>query len=444
MAKREGYVCSSCGYESAKWLGRCPSCGQWGSFKEKVPSTSAPSLKKATPIRLEDVDLVSVPRIRVSSSQLSALFGGGLAKASVMLLAGEPGVGKSTFLLQLPAFLDEPVRVLYASGEETEFQVADRARRLGVEGVWFVATRDLEEVLQTAEGLGIELLILDSVQTFWVSKELGVVGGVAQVKAVCERVVEWAKDKGVTVVMVGHVTKTGVVAGPKFLEHMVDVVVYMEGDRRSPLRLIRCVKNRFGPTNNVVLFEMGATGLTEVENPSSFFVQEEVLGKSGTVLSVMVEGLRAFVMEVQALVAPAVHPAAARRIASMYDVKRLYFLLAVLEKHLEVHLSGVDVYLNVPGGIFVKDTGMDLAVALAIYSSFVNKKVDERVVAVGEVGLAGEVRWVRDMDLRLKEAKSFGAKRVLIPKAFKGKIAKIEGLEVLPVGSVEEAVEVLF
>ena len=446
-----GFVCSECGYESAKWMGRCPSCGSWGSFREK--STERARAKgggtrrgTSDPVRLSEVSFGSVERLRLNSKQLNQFFGGGLASGSVILLSGEPGIGKSTLLMQLPSLFEDRIPVLYASGEETAFQVSDRAKRVGVEDVWFVATQNLEDVLEAAERLDCRLLIVDSVQTFRVSGEEALPGSPSQVRMVAERLVELAKTKGVIVFLVGHITKSGTIAGPKLLEHIVDVVIYLEGDRRSPLRVMKCVKNRFGPTDNVVLFEMTSSGLVEVEDPSRYLIEEEALGKPGVVLSSVVEGTRALLVEVQALVAPSVHPAAARRVASMFDIKRLFFILAVMEKHLGISFAGMDVYLNIPGGLMIRDTSVDLAVVAAVYSSFVNRVPEKSTLFVGEVGLAGEIRWVRDLELRLAEADAMGIERALIPRSFKGKInkEKLKNLkvELLPVGNITEAMEV--
>ncbi len=441
------FVCGECGYEAVKWMGRCPSCGAWGSFREAVQEVEEPHRRGAVkPVRLSQVSSLRIPRYELSSPQLNRFFGGGVAKASVVLVSGEPGIGKSTLLLQLGALLGGSVGLLYASGEETEFQVADRAARLGVRDVWFVSTSSLEEALFAAEEASADVLVLDSVQTFGVADVPGVPGSPSQVRAVAERVVDWAKERGVVVFLVGHITKSGAIAGPKLLEHLVDVVVYLEGDRRSPLRVMKCVKNRFGPTDNVVLFEMTSRGLSEVEDPSRYFVDSYSLGLPGTVLSSVVEGSRAFTVEVQALVAPASHPGATRRVASYYDINRLYFLVAVMEKHLEMSFSGMDIYVNIPGGMLSRDTATDLAVVAAIFSSFVNKGVGKDTVVVGEVGLAGEVRWVRDLEVRLYEAASMGVRRALIPEAFRGKMDKdrLGEMELVAVRDVRGLMEVLF
>ncbi len=428
-------------------MGKCPSCGQWSTFEEKSKE-KVPKAKKVKPIKLSRVDLSSVPRLPFLSSQLNRFFGGGLAQSSVILMAGEPGIGKSTLLLQLPKMLKDQADVLYISGEENQFQVAERAERLGVEDAWFLSTNNLEEAFSCVEEVSPEVVVIDSVQTLSAGGVDGVPGSPSQVRAVAERAVEFAKSKDVVLFLVGHITKSGVIAGPKLLEHLVDVVVYLEGDRRSPLRVLKCVKNRFGPTNNVVLFEMTAKGLIEVENPSGYFVDEASLEVPGSVLSSVVEGTRAFVVEVQSLVAPSVHPAATRRVASMYDVKRLFFLLAVAEKYLGVRFAGMDVYLNIPGGLYVRDTATDLAVVVSLYSSLSNRSVPKDVIVIGEVGLTGEVRWVRDVEARLVEASSMGVRKALIPASFGCKIKQSDvkdlQLELHPVARIQEAVEVLF
>ncbi len=438
------FICSECGYESPKWLGKCPACGKWASFKEAAETQSKirKKSKKASPIKLEEVSLSDLERLPFKSSQLNQFFGGGIAKGSVILFAGEPGIGKSTFLLQLKNMLKNEPRILYISGEETEYQVAERAKRLNARGILFCSSTSLEEIAETA-AQGYDIVIVDSVQTVASENIDALSGSTTQVKAVAEKMVELSKTRNITTILVGHVTKEGAIAGPKILEHLVDVVIYLEGDRTSPLRFLKCFKNRFGPTGNVVVLEMTSSGLSEIENPSRFFIAEKREEMSGSALTTIVEGNRSFIIEIQALVSAALYSSAARRIASMYDVKRLNLILAIMEKRLSMNFSAMDVYVNVPGGIFVKDTATDLAVACSIYSSFTDTPIPSDTIIIGEVGLGSEVRAVRDIDIRIREAEATGFNKILIPERNRINIKNAK-IEIIRVGDIRKALEVLF
>ncbi len=438
------FICSKCGYESTKWLGKCPACGSWSSFEEKpeIRKKFKDKTRKSTLVKLEEVSLSHLERIKFKSSQLNQFFGEGIAKGSVILFAGEPGIGKSTFLLQLKNLLKNNVKVLYISGEETEYQVAERAKRLNVKDILFLPSTSLEEIIDIINR-DYDIIIVDSVQTIASEEIESPPGSVSQVKTVAEKIVEISKTNTITTILVGHVTKEGAIAGPKILEHIVDVVIYLEGDRTSPLRFLKCLKNRFGPTGNVVVFEMTSSGLSEIENPSYFFIAEKREEMSGSTLATIVEGNRSFIIEIQALVSPALYSSAARRIASMYDVKRLNLILAIMEKRLSMNFSAMDVYVNIPGGIFVKDTATDLAVACAIYSSFTDTPVPSDTVIVGEVGLGSEIRAVKDIDIRIKEAEALGFKKILIPEGNRINIKNTK-IEIVRVSDIRKVLEILF
>ena len=441
MGNGKKFICIKCGYESLKWLGKCPSCGSWSSFVQetgKIKESEDISFKVYKP---EEIDFSSISTLPFYSELLNEFFGRGLVKGSVILITGEPGIGKSTFLLELERLVAKPCKILYVSGEETEFQIAERAKRIGVKNVLILTTTNLNVLLQAVEELKPDILIVDSVQTMVVPDVEGVAGSISQVRAVAEKITEISKKSLITSFIVGHVTKTGVVAGPKLLEHVVDVVVYIEGERTSPYRFMKCLKNRFGPTGGVVVFEMQSRGLMVIENPSQFFIEQRPVNLSGSVISSILEGNRAFLIEVQALTTAALYPGGARRMVSMYDVKRLNILLAIMEKRLSMNLSAVDVYVNIPGGIVAKDPALDLAVIVAVYSSFVDKAVPPDVLIFGEVGLGGEVRAVKDAEIRLKEAISLGFKKFLIPKGNRINIVK-NGL--IEVTEIKDAIEYLF
>mgnify|MGYP001772673705 CR=1 FL=1 len=442
------YRCSKCGYISAKWLGRCPSCSSWDTLVQVDESKEKVVIKDRkpaiTPMKLRDVSGIDLERIVLTSRSLNELTGGGLVRASVILLAGEPGIGKSTFLLSLAKFVDIPLRILYVSGEETLYQVADRAKRLGIEDVFFLSTNSLSAIEEILEDENYDMVIVDSIQTIYSDRLDSSRVGPAQIREVAERLVEIAKSKGIIVFIAGHVTKGGDIAGPKVLEHLVDVVFYVEGERSGSVRFIKCYKNRFGSTGNVTVFELTSAGIEVIENPSSFFLEGKCRGIPGSVVSSIVEGSRAFLVEVQALVTRALYPQAARRVSVMYDVRRLLFLLAVMEKYMGVNFRDMDIYINIPGGIMVRDNSCDLAVVTAIFSSYMDKVVPDEVVIFGEVGLGGEVRAVRDIELRLKEAMSLGKKKAYIPKVSRIDRTKFGDMEIREVENIVNIINCLF
>lgn len=442
------YRCSKCGYSSTKWLGRCPSCNSWDTLVQvdedngKVASKDRKST--VTPMRLKDVSGVDLERIVLTSRSLNELTGGGLVKASVILLAGEPGIGKSTFLLSLAKFVDRPLRILYVSGEETLYQVADRAKRLGVEDVFFVSTNSLSTIEEILGDRTYDMVMIDSIQTIYPDRLDYSRAGPTQIREVAERLVEIAKSKDTIVFIAGHVTKGGDIAGPKVLEHLVDVVFYIEGERSGSVRFIKCYKNRYGSTGNVTVFELTSRGIEVIENPSSFFLEGKCEGIPGSVISSVVEGSRSFLVEVQALVARALYPQAVRRVSVMYDVRRLFFLLAVMEKYMGVNFRDMDIYINIPGGIMVRDNSCDLAIVTAIFSSYIDRVVPDEVVIFGEVGLGGEVRAVRDIELRLKEAISLGKKKAYIPRVSRIDKERFRDIEIREVENIVSIINELF
>ncbi|MGB9808153.1 MAG: DNA repair protein RadA [Thermosulfidibacteraceae bacterium] len=443
------YRCSQCGYASTKWLGRCPSCGGWNTLVEATNVKDRRDKKGSKalefkPLKLSDISGVELKRLSLTSNSLSMLFGGGIAEASVILLAGEPGIGKSTFLMSIVRFIDHPIKVLYVSGEETVYQVADRARRIGTRDIYFLSTNSLEALTEILEEEFYGIVIVDSIQTLSIGDSDSVSGSPTQIRGVTEKLVEIAKTKGIIVFIAGHVTKVGDIAGPKLLEHLVDVVLYIDGERTSHIRFLKCYKNRFGSTGNVVVFELTSSGINIVENPSGFFLEGRRMDVPGSVISSVVEGARSFLVEVQALVTKALYPGAARRLSVMYDVRRLFFILAVMEKYMAVNFRDLDIYINVPGGIMIKDNSCDLAIVTAIYSSYRDKVVPDNVVVFGEVGLGGEVRAVRDVDIRLKEAFLMGKRRVFLPKGSRFDKSGFHDLEIVEVDHIIGLTNYLF
>jgi DNA repair protein RadA/Sms len=448
MAKpRTHFTCQACGYQATKWLGRCTECGTWGSLVEEAELSRASQARPAwgaggsggKPTLLKEVERATEARRLTAIAELDRVLGGGVVQGSLVLIGGDPGIGKSTLLLMAIDRLSRDRPALYVSGEESLQQTRMRAERLGVAGeqLHLYAETDLEKVLTAAEKLAPGCLVVDSIQTMFLAELGGAPGSVGQVRECAGRLMAWAKKTGVPTFMVGHVTKEGAIAGPRVLEHMVDTVLYFEGERGHPFRILRAHKNRFGSTNEIGVFEMKGSGLAEVPDPSSLFLSERPKGASGSVVTSTLNGTRPILVEVQALVAPTGY-GTARRTAIGVDSNRVALLAAVLEKKEGVQLVGCDLFVNVAGGMALTEPASDLAVCAALVSSLQNRPVDPHTLILGEVGLAGEVRAVAQIEPRLAEAAKMGFKRVLLPKA---SARRLEGarLEVHPVESLSEA-----
>lgn len=435
------YSCSHCGAQSLKWSGRCFECGKWGTMGQAPGGTpgKGPDLKTisklaATPTPLSDVRWQQEPRVKTGITEFDAVLGGGIVNGSLILLGGDPGIGKSTLSLQiLQAFGESKTLPLYVSGEESGQQIKLRADRLGIaaDKIQFLGQTNVEVITATVAQQKPSLVIIDSIQTLYSSEAESEPGSVTQVRACTVKLLESAKQTNVPIILIGHVTKDGQVAGPKTLEHLVDTVLYLEGDRYQAFRILRTVKNRFGPTNEVGLFSMEDKGLKAVENPSALFVTS-TQPMPGSAVTCVFEGTRPFLIEIQALVTKTSYATPQRR-ASGYDVNRLQLLLAVLNQRSKHSFANMDVHVNVVGGLKIQDPGTDLAVCAALISALQNKTISPGTVIVGEVGLAGETRPVRQLSERLKEALKLGYKLALIPEQ-KTKVA----VEISTIQSVDE------
>jgi len=436
------FTCQACGYRSARWLGRCPNCGEWNSFVEEAELPHrVRDPKPARPTPLVEVSPLPEERWPTGIGELDRVLGGGFVPGSLVLVGGDPGIGKSTLALQAAFRLAKSGRpVLYVAGEESAQQTRMRAERLGAlsRGVWVVAETDLDAVLASVRQLRPALVVVDSIQTVYRPDVPSAPGSVGQVRECAATLLQLAKSEGPAVLLVGHVTKEGMLAGPRVLEHLVDTVLYFEGERHQAYRILRATKNRFGSTNEIGVFEMGPSGLVEVPNPSLVFLSERPRGAAGAAVVCTVEGSRPLLVEVQALVSPTPF-GTPRRAASGVDSNRLLLLLAVLEKHAGFSFSQADVYANAAGGVRVEEPAADLGICLALVSSYRSVALDDRTVFCGELGLAGEVRPVPQLARRLGEASKLGFQRALIPRG--GKETEGFGLELVPVGTVGEALE---
>ncbi|RMG12197.1 MAG: DNA repair protein RadA [Deltaproteobacteria bacterium] len=443
------YGCIECGHQAPKWLGRCPECGSWGSLVEETAAPGPPSSHGAhrlggggSPVPLPEVDTEATPRRPTGLAELDRVLGGGLVPGSVVLIGGDPGIGKSTLLLMACQRLAAQGPVLYVSGEESLSQIRLRAERLGVDRaqILLLAETDGSRVLAEAERLAPAALVVDSIQTLHLPEIGSAPGSVSQVRELTGRLLGLAKRRGIPTFLVGHVTKEGAIAGPRLLEHMVDTVLYFEGDRSHAYRILRAHKNRFGSVSEIGVFEMRREGLAEVPDPSALFLSERPAAAPGSVVAATVSGSRPVLVEVQALVSQA--PAGqARRTALGIDRNRLSLLVAVLEKRLGLTLFDQDAYVNVAGGLTVDEPALDLAVALAVLSSFRGQPVDPQLVVLGEVGLAGEIRAVAQVEQRLAEAAKMGFTTALVPEGNRSRLSEEAPILVRGVRTLEEAVE---
>ncbi len=446
MAKtKTHYVCNACGHQEAKWLGRCPGCGAWNTLSEeqrasRAASKAKASSRRATAARLHEIDSDATQRREIGIAELDRVLGGGLVPGALVLVGGDPGIGKSTLLLQAVGELAAPGHlVLYVSAEESLHQVKMRAARLGIDApeLFLLAATRLEEVEAALEEVKPSVLVLDSVQTVGTEQLESATGSVSQIRAVTHRLMDIAKGQSISTFVVGHVTKEGAIAGPKVMEHMVDTVLYFEGERGGAHRILRAHKNRFGPAHEIGVFEMRGEGLVGVANPSELFLSQRAEGPGSIVVSVL-EGTRPILVEVQALATPSVF-SNPKRVSVGIDPQRVSMLCAILERHAGISLQGTDVYVNVAGGVRLQETAADLGVVLALASAVLGIAPGPQAVAIGELGLAGEVRSVADLETRVREAERLGFERCIVPAAHAERVdARIP---IDPVKRVDRALE---
>ena len=448
LKARTQYACQQCGYVSTKWIGRCPSCQEWNSLVEE--RTAAPGADDrarswdSTPVSFEEITGADAPRTPTGIAEFDRVLGGGVVAGALILLGGDPGVGKSTLMLDVASRLSAQTKVLYASGEESAQQIKLRGSRMAIAPVnlQVYAEMSIEKILAAAENLASGVVIIDSVQTTFSEKLEMAPGSIGQVREVASQLLFWSKKRHIPVFLIGHVTKDGALAGPKALEHMVDTVLYFEGPRQHPHRIVRTIKNRFGPANELGIFEMAGSGLRPVEKPSALFLSQSETMKPGSAVVSCVEGSRPLLVEIQALVSRT-HFGAPRRLATGVDPQRLALLSAVLEKRLGVDLWDQDIYLNVVGGLEVEEPAADLAIVAAILSSLLNKPLMGSTVVFGEVGLGGEIRPAMFSEMRLKEALMLGFTRAVTP--VHSQPLNLPGaMEILPVRNLQEAQPALF
>ena len=457
------YVCDNCGQESAKWIGKCPSCGQWNTFKEikvadtkkqviatTAAATAGHQLRQNKVLRLKDISAQDDPRIDMHDAELNRVLGGGLVPGSIVLLGGEPGIGKSTLSLQTMLNMPEK-RILYVSGEESAHQLKMRAERITAasgsvadDNFMILCENSLEAIFDHIKEVEPELVIIDSIQTISTEDVESSAGSIAQVRECASALLRFAKTSGVPVVLIGHITKEGTLAGPKILEHIVDTVIQFEGDQHYMYRILRSIKNRFGSTSELGIYEMQQTGLRQVSNPSELLLTEDHDGLSGVAISSAIEGVRPFLVETQALVSSAAY-GTPQRSATGFDQRRLNMLLAVLETRVGFKLMQKDVFLNIAGGLRVTDMAMDLSVIAAVLSSNVDTPIESGWCMAGEVGLSGEVRPIARIEQRIAEAEKLGFQHMIIPKYNIGGLNRKKfNIELVPVRKVEEALRALF
>lgn len=452
MSTKTIFSCQNCGYQSPKWLGRCPDCNHWNCFVEEDYSGSTSKIKTRTalykdePVLLKDVEFKEESRLKTGILELDRVLGGGIVSGSVVLIGGDPGVGKSTISLQVCNQLThQGTTILYVSGEESVHQTKLRAKRLGShesDRLYIVNQTDLSLITEYIKKLKPEVVIIDSIQVIFDPGISSSPGSVSQVRECAGILTQLAKTTGTSIFIIGHVTKEGTIAGPRVLEHIVDTVLYFEGDRFSVYRILRAVKNRFGSTNEIGVFEMGGQGLAEVKNPSEIFLSEKPMDVTGSVVTSMLEGSRPLLVEMQALVSRSSFGYARRR-AQGFDTNRLSLLVAVLEKRIGLALETEDIFVNVAGGIKVEDPAADLAVALAIASAFRDRLIMPATLVLGEVGLSGEIRSISQIALRVNEAEKLGFKHCIIPKNNHKGLKNYKGdIELIPVANLKEALDI--
>lgn len=449
--KKSSFVCQNCGYKSAKYLGRCPNCGEWSSFVEEVEVQEVKNQRvsmtgeRSKPLKLDEVELFDTPRIETDLDEFNRVLGGGVVPGSLVLIGGDPGIGKSTLLLQVSTQLASRGRVLYMSGEESAQQIKLRAERLGDidRDFYLYAETNMQSIRAEVERLKPNFLIIDSIQTIMTPEIQSTQGSVSQVREVTGELMQIAKTNDIATFIVGHVTKEGQLAGPRMLEHMVDTVLYFEGERNNTFRILRAVKNRFGSTNEIGIFEMQGHGLVEVTNPSEVFLEERLEGSTGSAIVCALEGTRPILVEIQALTTPTMF-GNAKRTTSGLDFNRVSLIMAVLEKRTGLLMQNQDAYLKSAGGVKLDEPAIDLAVAVAVASSYKELPTDARECFIGEIGLTGEIRRVTRIEQRLNEAAKLGFKKVYAPKNSIVGIDIPEQIQVIGVTTLTECLKLVF
>ena len=449
-SKTTVFFCQNCGYESSKWAGQCPSCHEWNTFVEEVldkkSKVSSREVSEARPVALSEISVSDEKRTSTHIEELDRVLGGGIVSGSLILVGGDPGIGKSTLLLQVARELSrDQISLIYVSGEESLKQIGLRAERMGEFGdsIKLLSETNLDIIKGVLEREKPRVAVIDSIQTMYNEEISGAPGSVSQVRESTAKLMQLAKVTGITIFVVGHVTKEGVVAGPRVLEHMVDTVLYFEGDRHASYRILRGVKNRFGSTDEIGVFEMRKDGLAQVENPSEFMLDGKAKGASGSVVACSIEGTRPILLEIQALVCRS-NFGMPRRTAVGCDYNRVNLLMAVIEKRLGLHLSEYDAYINIAGGIRMNEPAIDLGLVLAMVSSYRDHAIGDKVIAFGEVGLSGEVRSVNMADQRIREAQKLGFETIILPKtSLKGVSQRPEGIQLIGVETIAEAVDAI-
>ncbi|BAL52047.1 DNA repair protein RadA [Lactococcus lactis] len=449
--KKSSFICQNCGYKSAKYLGRCPNCGEWSSFVEEVEVQEVKNQRvsmtgeRSKPLKLDEVELFDTPRIETDLDEFNRVLGGGVVPGSLVLIGGDPGIGKSTLLLQVSTQLASRGRVLYVSGEESAQQIKLRAERLGDidRDFYLYAETNMQSIRAEVERLKPNFLIIDSIQTIMTPEIQSTQGSVSQVREVTGELMQIAKTNDIATFIVGHVTKEGQLAGPRMLEHMVDTVLYFEGERNNTFRILRAVKNRFGSTNEIGIFEMQGHGLVEVTNPSEVFLEERLEGSTGSAIVCALEGTRPILVEIQALTTPTMF-GNAKRTTSGLDFNRVSLIMAVLEKRTGLLMQNQDAYLKSAGGVKLDEPAIDLAVAVAVASSYKELPTDARECFIGEIGLTGEIRRVTRIEQRLNEAAKLGFKKVYAPKNSIVGIDIPEQIQVIGVTTLTECLKLVF
>jgi DNA repair protein RadA/Sms len=454
MQTKTVFTCQSCGYQSPKWLGRCPECDKWNSFAEESFDSNSERVSRSiiagilssnAPQKLSAIELKGLLRTNTRIGELDRVLGGGLVEGSAVLVGGEPGIGKSTLMLQVSNIISKERRVLYVSGEESLSQIKLRAKRLGFssDNLYIVNETDLACIIKYIKELKPYMAVIDSIQTVYNPQFSQNAGTVTQIKESAGMLTALAKSIGVSVFFIGHITKDGVIAGPKVLEHIVDSVIYFEGQKESPLRILRAIKNRFGTTDEVGIFSMEQDGLKEVKDPSGIFILHKNNPLPGSSITAVIEGTRPFLVEIQALVTASGFGMARQR-SMGFDLNRMILLIAGLQKNVGLNLANQDIYLNVAGGVKVNEPASDLAVSVAISSSFKERPVRQDTVIMGEVGLTSEVRGISQVRARVNEAKRLGYKKCIIPASDYKSLKNITGIELIGVDNVSQAFEELF